>query len=84
MISLFLANKFINHIIISSHIKSFFIFRVIRSIRVLKVLRPRHRTVSGAPLAAPILVLFPNFVEFPNSFSLLVCVELYAPEINDN
>jgi hypothetical protein len=37
MISLFLANKFINHIIIPSHIKSFFIFRVIRSIRVLKV-----------------------------------------------
>jgi hypothetical protein len=26
----------------------------------------------------------PNFVEFPNSFSLLVCVEIYAPEINDN
>jgi hypothetical protein len=37
MISLFVANKFINHIIITSHIKSFFIFRVIRSIRVLKV-----------------------------------------------
>jgi hypothetical protein len=40
--------------------------------------------VSGAPLAAPILVFAPNFVEFPNSFSLLVYVELYAPEINDN
>jgi hypothetical protein len=25
-----------------------------------------------------------NFVEFPNSISLLVYVELYAPEINDN
>jgi hypothetical protein len=45
---------------------------------------PGHRTVSGAPLAAPMLVFAPNFVEFPNSFSLLVCVELYAPEINDN
>jgi hypothetical protein len=37
MISLFLANNFINHIIIPSHIESFFIFRVIRSIWVLKV-----------------------------------------------
>jgi hypothetical protein len=37
MISLFVANKFINHIIIPSHIKNFFIFRVIRSIRVLKL-----------------------------------------------
>jgi hypothetical protein len=26
----------------------------------------------------------PNFVEFPNSFYLLVYVELYATEINDN
>jgi hypothetical protein len=26
----------------------------------------------------------PNFVEFSNLFSLLVYVELYAPEINDN
>jgi hypothetical protein len=43
MISQFLANKFINHIIISSYIKSFFIFWVIRSIRVLKV-RNRTRT----------------------------------------
>jgi hypothetical protein len=43
VISLFLANKFINYIIILSHIKSFFIFRVIRSIRVLKV-RNRTRT----------------------------------------
>jgi hypothetical protein len=30
------------------------------------------------------LVFAPNFVEFPNLFSLLVDVELYAPEINDN
>jgi hypothetical protein len=43
-----------------------------------------HRTVSSAPLAAPILVFAPNFVEFPNSFSLLFYVEIYAPEINDN
>jgi hypothetical protein len=35
-----------------------------------------HRTVSGAPLDAPILVFAPNFVEFSNSFSLLVYVEL--------
>jgi hypothetical protein len=41
---------------------------------------PRHRTA----LAAPMLVFAPNIVEFPNSFSLLVYVELYAPEINDN
>jgi hypothetical protein len=40
--------------------------------------------VSGAPLAATILVFAPNFVEFLNSFSLLVYVKLYAPEINDN
>jgi hypothetical protein len=53
--------------------------------------RPGHRTVpgaqrtmSGVPLAAPMLVFAPNFVEFPNLFSLLVYVELYAPEINDN
>jgi hypothetical protein len=51
---------------------------------VREVSRPGHRTVSGAPLAAPILVFAPNFVEFPNSFSLLVYVEIYAPEINDN
>jgi hypothetical protein len=51
---------------------------------VREVPRPRHRTVSGAPLAAPIFVFAPNFVEFPNSFTLLVYVELYAPEINDN
>jgi hypothetical protein len=43
-----------------------------------------HRTVSGVPLTASILVFAPNFVEFPNSFSLLVYVELYAPKINDN
>jgi hypothetical protein len=39
--------------------------------------------VSVAPLAAPMLVFAPNFVEFPNLFSLLVYVELYAPEINE-
>jgi hypothetical protein len=46
---------------------------------VRRVPQPGHRIVSGAPLAAPIFVFAPNFVEFPNSFSLLV----YA-EINDN
>jgi hypothetical protein len=40
--------------------------------------------VSGAPLVAPMLVFAPNFVEFPNLFSLLVYVELYVHEINDN
>jgi hypothetical protein len=40
--------------------------------------------VSGAPLTAPMLVFAPNFIEFPNSISLLVYVELYPPEINDN
>jgi hypothetical protein len=40
--------------------------------------------VSGAPLSAPFIVFAPNFVEFPNSLSLLVYVEFYAPEINDN
>jgi hypothetical protein len=39
--------------------------------------------VFVAPLAAPMLVFAPNFVEFPNLFSLLVYVELYAPEINE-
>jgi hypothetical protein len=29
-------------------------------------------------------VIAPNFLEFPNSFYLLVYVELYAPEINNN
>jgi non-ribosomal peptide synthetase component F len=43
-----------------------------------------HRTVSGAPLATPMLVFAPNFVEFFNLFSLLVYAKLYAPEINDN
>jgi hypothetical protein len=51
---------------------------------VCEVPRPRQWTVYGAPLAAPILDFAPTFVEFPNSFSLLVYVELYAPEINDN
>jgi hypothetical protein len=40
--------------------------------------------VPDAPLAAPFIVIAPNFVEFPNSLSLLVYVEIYAPEINDN
>jgi hypothetical protein len=40
--------------------------------------------VSGAPLAAPILVFAPNFVEHPKSFSLLVYVELYDPDKNSN
>jgi hypothetical protein len=40
--------------------------------------------MSGAPLAAPMLVFAPNFVEILNLFSLLVYVELYAPEIIDN
>jgi hypothetical protein len=34
--------------------------------------------VSGAPLAAPILAFAPIFVEFSNSFSLLVCVESFV------
>jgi hypothetical protein len=40
--------------------------------------------VSGALPAAPTLVFAPKFVEFPNSISLLVNVELYTPKINDN
>jgi hypothetical protein len=51
---------------------------------VREVPLPGHWTVFGAPLDAPILIFDPNFVEFPNSFSLLVYVELYAPKINDN
>jgi hypothetical protein len=51
---------------------------------VREVPQPGHQTVSGAPLAAPIFVFAPNIIEFPNSFSLLVYVELFAPEINDN
>jgi hypothetical protein len=43
-----------------------------------------HRTVSGSPLAALLLVFAPNFVEFPNLFPFLVYVELYAPDINEN
>jgi hypothetical protein len=46
--------------------------------------RPGHRTVSGAPLAAPLLVFCCKLCRVPNLFSLLVYVELYAPEINDN
>jgi hypothetical protein len=37
-----------------------------------------------APPAALILVFAPNFVEFPNLFSLLIYIELYAHEIKDN
>jgi hypothetical protein len=40
--------------------------------------------VSGAPLAAPMLVFAPNFIEFPSSIYLFVYFELYAPKINDN
>jgi hypothetical protein len=39
---------------------------------------------SGAPLATPILVFCSKLCRVSNSFSLLVCVELYAPDINDN
>jgi hypothetical protein len=40
------------------------------------------REVLG--LAVSMLVFAPNFIEFANLFSLLVYVELCAPEINDN
>jgi hypothetical protein len=43
-----------------------------------------HRTLSGAPLAAPMLVFASIFVESPNLISFLVYVEPYASEINDN
>jgi hypothetical protein len=45
---------------------------------------PRHRTVSDAPLAAPMLVFAPNFVEFPTYSLCWFMFELYAPEIKDN
>jgi hypothetical protein len=35
---------------------------------VREVPRPGHLTVSGAPLATPILVFAPNFVESPTHF----------------
>jgi hypothetical protein len=35
---------------------------------VREVPRSGHRTVSGGPLAAPILVFAPNFVESPTHF----------------
>jgi hypothetical protein len=35
---------------------------------VREVPRSGYRTMSGAPLAAPILVFAPNFVEFPTHF----------------
>jgi hypothetical protein len=43
-----------------------------------------HRTVSDAPLAAPMHVFCSKLCRVPNLFSLLVYVELYAPDINDN
>jgi hypothetical protein len=42
-----------------------------------------HRTLSGAPKAAHSKSFCCNFVCIPNSFSFLICVEPYAPEIND-
>jgi hypothetical protein len=45
---------------------------------------PGHRTVSGAPLAAPRLVFCSKRCRVPNLIYLLVYVGLYAPEINDN
>jgi hypothetical protein len=42
-----------------------------------------HRTLSGAPLAAHSHVLCSKYVCVPNWISFLVCVEPYAPEIND-
>jgi hypothetical protein len=38
----------------------------------------------GTLVSPHILVFTPNFEEFPNSFSVLVYVELYVPEINGN
>jgi hypothetical protein len=35
---------------------------------VLKVPRSGHRTLFGAPLAAPFIVFAPNFVEFSTHF----------------
>jgi hypothetical protein len=55
-----------------------------RPVREVLDLSGAHQTVSGAPLAAPMLVFAPNFIEFSNLFSLLDYVELYALEINDN
>jgi hypothetical protein len=48
---------------------------------VREVLRPGHQTVSGAPLAAPILVCSKLCI-IPSSLFLNVYVELYAPEKN--
>jgi hypothetical protein len=42
-----------------------------------------RRTLSGAPQAAHSQVLCSKFVCVPNWISFLVCVEPYAPEIND-
>jgi hypothetical protein len=47
-----------------------------------RTLSGAHQTVSGAPLAAPLLVFAPIFVDFPNLISFLVYVEPYEPEIN--
>jgi hypothetical protein len=51
---------------------------------VREVPRPRHRTVSGAPLAAPILVFCSKLCRVPQLIFFVGCVELYTPEINDN
>jgi hypothetical protein len=42
-----------------------------------------HQTLSGAPLAAHSQVLCSKFIWVPNWISFLVCVEPYAPKIND-
>jgi hypothetical protein len=42
------------------------------------------REVLGLDMQQQCFVFAPNFLELPNLFSLLVYVELYAPEINDN
>jgi hypothetical protein len=50
---------------------------------VREVLGPRHRTVSGAPLAAPIVVCS-KLCRILSCRFLYVNVELYAPENNRN
>jgi hypothetical protein len=42
-----------------------------------------HRTLSGAPLAAHSQVLCSKCIWVPNWISFLVCVEPYAPKIED-
>jgi hypothetical protein len=41
-----------------------------------------HRTMSGAPFFSTLSSLAPSLI-VPNLNSFLVCVEPYAPEIND-